>query len=132
MQLHPDPNHQFQLWYDEAVAAKVPMPDALALATSTSDGRPSVRYVLYKGQVRGGFLLVTNFESQKAREMQSNPRAALAFHWAPLERQVRIEGRVEPATSAESDRYWNTRLRESQIGAWASSQSGVIADRAEL
>jgi pyridoxamine 5'-phosphate oxidase len=130
--LGPDPLAIFRAWYAEAVEKKLPAPDALALATATADGKPSVRMVLYKGFEAGRLCLVTNYESRKARELAQNPWAALAFYWPGLDRQVRIEGRVERADAALSDRYFAGRDRESQLGAWASLQSHPVASRAEL
>jgi pyridoxamine 5'-phosphate oxidase len=130
--LGPDPLAIFRAWYAEAVEKKLPAPDALALATATADGKPSVRMVLYKGFEAERLCLVTNYESRKARELAENPWAALAFYWPGLDRQVRLEGRVERAPAALSDRYFAGRDRESQLGAWASLQSHPVASRAEL
>ncbi len=125
----PDPLAQFETWYEEAVRAGVPRPDAMTLATATRDGRPSARLVLYKGIDKGGVLFFTNYDSQKGRELLENPRAALVFYWAALDRQVRLEGPAERLSREESDRYFQTRPRGSQLGAWASRQSAVIPDR---
>jgi pyridoxamine 5'-phosphate oxidase len=131
--LRADPLSVFGAWFREAVERGLPFPDAFSLATATPDGVPSVRVVLYKGMTDDGKVrFVTNFESRKGRELAQNPRGAAAFFWAGLERQVRIEGRVERAPDAESDRYFAARDRESQLGAWASAQSRPIASRAEL
>lgn len=130
--LQSDPIATFVEWHAEAVAVETPFADAMTLATATPDGRPSARMVLYKGVDRGGICFFTNHQSRKAHELECNPRAALVFFWAPLNRQVRIEGRVERLGAAESDAYFRTRARESQIGAWASPQSHPIADRQEL
>lgn len=130
--LGPDPLAIFRAWYAEAAEKKLLAPDALALATATASGRPSVRMVLYKGFEGGRLCLVTNFESRKAQELAKNPWAAIAFYWPGLERQVRMEGRVERAPEALSDRYFAGRDRESQLGAWASSQSRPVTSRAEL
>ncbi|NDC53758.1 MAG: pyridoxamine 5'-phosphate oxidase [Planctomycetia bacterium] len=127
-----DPIRQFAAWYDAAVAAGVPEPEAMTLATATPDGRPSARVVLLRGFDARGFCFFTNYESRKGRDLAANPRAALAFHWAALERQVRIEGRVERTTAAESDAYFQSRPSASRIGAWSSPQSEVIPDRAAL
>jgi pyridoxamine 5'-phosphate oxidase len=127
-----DPVAVFVAWQQEAVTRGAPMPDAFALATSTPDGRPSVRIVLFKGIDRGALRLVTNYRSRKGEELATNPYAALVFHWPLLERQVRMEGRVERAPAAESDAYFATRDRESQLGAWASQQSQPVASRTEL
>jgi pyridoxamine 5'-phosphate oxidase len=131
-ELDPDPVHQFAVWYAEAQAAGVRQPDAAALATSTSDGRPSVRMVLLKATAEGGFVFFTNHESRKAEELVTNPRAALVCHWQPLHRQVRVEGLVERVSAGESAAYFTTRPRGSQLAAWASPQSRSVSDRAEL
>jgi pyridoxamine 5'-phosphate oxidase len=127
-----DPFRQFATWYDAAVAAGVPEPEAMTLSTATPDGRPSARIVLLRGFDARGFCFFTNYESRKGRELESNPHAALTVHWAALERQVRIEGRVERTTAAESDAYFTSRPSASRIGAWSSPQSAVIADRPAL
>lgn len=127
-----DPFKQFQLWFDEAVAAKLPMPEAMSLATVTPDGRPTARMVLLK-QVDGyGFVFFTNYNSAKARQLEINPYAALVFYWAQLDRQVRVDGKVTRTSPEESEAYFRTRPRESQIGAWASPQSEVIPAREAL
>ena len=130
--LDPDPIRAFAAWFAEAVAAGVAQPEAMALATSTSDGRPSVRMVLLKGHDARGFTFFTNRESRKGDELAANPRAALVLHWQPLHRQVRIEGAVEQIDEAESAAYFATRAPGSQIAAWASPQSRPIAGREEL
>ena len=127
-----DPIRQFAAWYDAAVAAGVPEPEAMTLSTVAADGRPSARVVLLRGFDDRGFCFFTNYESRKGRELAANPHAALTFHWADLERQVRIEGRVERTTAAESDAYFTSRPSGSRIGAWSSPQSEVIPDRATL
>ena len=127
-----DPIRQFAAWYDAAVAAAVPEPEAMTLSTATPDGRPSARIVLLRGFDDRGFCFFTNYESRKGRELAENPHAALTFHWAELERQVRIEGRVERTTAAESDAYFKSRPSTSRIGAWSSPQSEVIPDRESL
>jgi pyridoxamine 5'-phosphate oxidase len=127
-----DPIRQFAAWYDAAVAAGVPEPEAMTLSTATPDGHPSARIVLLRGFDARGFCFFTNYTSHKGRELAANPHAALTFHWAELERQVRIEGRVEQTTAAESDTYFRSRPSTSRIGAWSSPQSEVIADRAAL
>jgi pyridoxamine 5'-phosphate oxidase len=119
-------------WHGEAVAAGLPEPDAGALATATPDGRPSVRFVLIKGIDARGVRFFTNHESRKGRELAANPRAAIAILWQPLQRQVRLEGRVERLPDAESDAYYASRARGSRIGAWASPQSREIPDRGWL
>jgi pyridoxamine 5'-phosphate oxidase len=128
----PDPLVVFEAWQRSAVEQRLPAPDAFALATATPDGRPSVRTVLYKGMRNGAVRLVTNYESRKGVELLHNPHAALMFFWPALERQVRMEGTVAPASADESDAYFAGRDRESQLGAWASQQSRPIASRAEL
>ena len=127
-----DPIAQFAAWYDAAVAAGVPEPEAMTLSTATPDGRPSARVVLLRGFDARGVCFFTNYDSRKGRELTANPHAAVTFHWAELERQVRIEGRVERTTAAESDDYFRTRPSTSRIGAWSSPQSEVIEDRAAL
>ena len=127
-----DPIKQFQLWFDDAVAAKIPLAEAMTLATATADGRPSARMVLLKQVDHEGFVFFTNYHSAKAAQLDSNPYAALVFYWNHLDRQVRVEGRVERTSSEESEEYFRTRPRESQIGAWASPQSSVIAGREVL
>lgn len=127
-----DPIKQFQIWLEEAVAAKLPLPEAMTLATVTSDSRPSARMVLLKQVDDDGFVFFTNYQSAKAVELESNPYAALVFYWSPLERQVRVDGKVERTSTEESAQYFQTRPRESQIGAWASPQSSVIAGREVL
>ena len=127
-----DPLRQFAAWYDAAVAAGVPEPEAMTLSTATADGRPSARVVLLRGFDARGFCFFSNYDSRKGRELAANPHAALTFHWPDLERQVRIEGTVERTTAAESDAYFHSRPSTSRIGAWTSPQSAVIADRAAL
>lgn len=127
-----DPIKQFQLWFDEAIAAKLPMPEAMNLATVTPDCRPTSRMVLLK-QVDGyGFVFFTNYDSTKSKQLEINPYAALLFYWPQLERQVRVEGKVTKISREESEAYFKTRPRESQIGAWASPQSDVIPAREVL
>ena len=115
-------------WYGEAVAAGLPEPSAMALATATPDGAPSVRMVLIRGIDDRGVVFYTNRQSRKGRELTDNPRAAIAIHWHQLQRQIRLEGDVEPVSDAESDAYFASRGHGSQIGAWASEQSTVIPD----
>ena len=124
-----DPIKLFQAWFDDAIAAKVPLPEAMNLATATPEGRPSSRMVLLKQVDDDGFVFFTNYHSAKAQQLESNPYAALVFYWPQLDRQVRIEGKVQRTSVAESAEYFRTRPRESQIGAWASPQSNVIAGR---
>jgi pyridoxamine 5'-phosphate oxidase len=127
--LGPDPLAVFESWYGAALASAAPAADAMTLATATRDGRPSARTVLYKGLLDGGVCFVTNYTSRKGRELADNPHAALVFYWPSLNRQVRIEGRAEPTPAEWSERYFAARARMSQIGAWASAQSQVIASR---
>lgn len=127
-----DPIRQFAAWYDAAVAAGIPEPEAMTLSTATPDGRPSARIVLLRGFDARGFCFFTNYTSRKGRELTANPHAALTFHWTDLERQIRIEGRVERTSAAESDEYFRSRPSTSRIGAWSSPQSEVIADRSAL
>ncbi len=128
-ELHSNPLKQIETWYQEAIESGEKHPDAMTLATCTPKGVPSARIVLYKGISKGGIQLFTNFDSRKGREMISNPRAALAFHWKQLDRQMRIEGAIRPMTRQESERYFKSRPRMSQIGAWASRQSEPLASR---
>jgi pyridoxamine 5'-phosphate oxidase len=127
-----DPLTLFQRWLHEAKAQGIQLAEAMTLATSTPDGKPSARLVLLKQADEHGFVFFTNYHSMKARELDSNPQAALVFYWPLLERQVRVEGNVERTSAAESDAYFKTRPRESQIGALASPQSEVITSRAAL
>lgn len=127
-----DPIDQFQQWFDEALNAELDEPNAMTLSTATPDGRPSARIVLLKGLDERGFAFYTNYRSQKGRELTSNPRAALTFLWKPLERQVRVEGAAERMPEEESDAYYKSRPRGSQLGAWASPQSEVVTGRDEL
>jgi len=127
-----DPIKQFQIWFDEAVAAKLPMPEAMTLATATPDGKPSARMVLLKQVDHDGFVFFTNYNSAKAEQLDANPHAALVFYWSQLDRQVRVEGSVVKTPAQESREYFRTRPRESQIGAWASTQSQAISSREVL
>ena len=131
-EVHADPFVQFRRWLDEAVAAGVPLPEAMTLATATADGRPSARMVLLRGCDERGFAFFTNYQSRKGAELAANPRAALVFFWEPFDRQVRIEGRVEKVSAAESDAYFDSRPRDSRLGAWASPQSQVLPGRETL
>jgi pyridoxamine 5'-phosphate oxidase len=130
--LLPDPIALAQRWYGDAQASGIQQADAMTLATATPDGRPSARAVLLKGIDARGFAFFTNYESRKARELDANPYAALVLLWVPLQRQVRMTGRVERLSDEESDAYFATRPRGSQLGAWASAQSRPLPDRAEL
>ena len=125
-----DPFALFDAWYREARTTEINDSNAMALATVSADGQPSVRMVLLKGHGSEGFTFYTNRESRKAGELDAAPRAALLFHWKSLRRQIRIEGPVSRVTDAESDAYFATRSRDSQLGAWASDQSRPLADRA--
>ena len=131
-EIERDPIRQFQLWFDDAIAAKLPMPDAMSLATVTPDGRPTARMVLLKQVDVEGFVFFTNYNSNKAKQLEINPYAALVFYWPQFERQVRVEGKVSKTPLEESSAYFKTRPRESQIGAWASPQSEVISAREVL
>jgi pyridoxamine 5'-phosphate oxidase len=123
---HADPYAQFSAWFEEAKQHNLPEPNAMALATATRDGAPSVRMVLLKEVDDRGFVFYTNYSSRKARELEHNARAALLFFWQPLARQVRVEGSVARVTPGESADYFRTRPRASQIGAWASVQSEPV------
>jgi len=124
-----DPIKQFQLWFKDAIAAGLPLPEAMTLATATPDGKPSARMVLLKQVDHDGFVFFTNYRSAKAEQLDANPYAALVFYWAQLDRQVRVEGSVVRTSAQESCDYFKTRPRESQIGAWASAQSQAIGSR---
>ena len=127
-----DPWQLFEQWFRLAGASGIHEPNAMSLATATPDGRPSLRVVLLKGVDRGGFTFFTNYESRKGRELAVNPHAALLFWWEPIERQVRVEGRVDKLPAADSDEYYQSRPLGSRLGAWASEQSRVLPDRAVL
>lgn len=122
----------FEEWLSEARKAGIHNAEAMTLATATRKGLPSARIVLFKGMLRGGLSFFTNYESRKCQELEANPHAALVFHWDSFERQIRVEGRIERCTKRESDHYFATRARVSQLGAWASRQSEVLTDRADL
>lgn len=130
--LNPNPFAQFDLWMREAIETEVLEPNAMSLATAGADGRPTLRTVLLKGFDERGFVFYTNYESNKAKDIAGNPRVALLFPWLPLERQVSVTGRAEKISAAESLKYFLSRPRESQIGAWASRQSQVITTRSLL
>jgi pyridoxamine 5'-phosphate oxidase len=130
--LDADPLVQFAAWFDHARTVGVHQPEAVALATVDAGGQPSVRLVLLRGADARGFVFFTNYESRKARELTADAKAALDFPWHQISRQVRVEGVVERVSADESDAYFASRPRSSQIGAWASAQSHVLADRAEL
>ncbi|MCS6813813.1 MAG: pyridoxamine 5'-phosphate oxidase [Cyanobacteria bacterium] len=131
-QVHVDPIQQFRQWFDQAVAANLPEPNAMTLATATPDGIPNARIVLLKDLDERGFVFYTNYHSQKGQELAANPRAVLVFLWTELERQVRVGGAVEQVSAEESDAYFQSRPLGSRLGAWASAQSQVIANRAQL
>jgi pyridoxamine 5'-phosphate oxidase len=124
-----DPFQLFADWFEEARKGEPNDPDAMALATATPDGRPSVRMVLLKGHGPEGFTFYTNLDSRKGAELAANARAALLFHWKSLRRQVRVEGPVEPVPDRDADAYFATRSRDSQLGAWASWQSRPLDAR---
>ena len=126
------PLFEARRWYEEAVAASLPEPEAMALATASPDGMPSVRIVLLKGIDDRGLQFFTNYGSRKGRELDANPRAAVTLYWQPLHRAVRAEGAVERLTEEESDAYFASRGRGSQLGAWASKQGTPIPDRSAL
>lgn len=128
----PDPFEQFRRWLDQATATPMHEPYAMALATADAAGRPSVRMVLLRGFDSRGFVFFTHFDSRKGMELGENPRAALGLYWGELERQVRIEGRVERTSDEESDTYFRTRPRGSQLSAWASRQGQVVDNRGVL
>jgi pyridoxamine 5'-phosphate oxidase len=128
----PDPIVQWQRWYDEASSAGVTEPNAMVVATVGESGHPDARYVLVRGADDRGFVFHTNYDSVKSRHLAARPHAAGVFTWLDLHRQVRVRGPVERVSAEESDAYFFSRPRESQLGAWASPQSEVIADRAEL
>ena len=125
-----DPFRQFEKWFQEAEAAKIPEPNAMTLATATREGRPSARTVLLKGLDGRGFVFYSNYESRKGRELEANPQVTLVFPWVAIERQVLIEGTATKVAREESEAYFHSRPRASQLGAWVAQQSAVIAGRA--
>jgi pyridoxamine 5'-phosphate oxidase len=125
-----DPISLFDHWFAEAKAAEPNDHEAMALATATPDGSPSVRMVLLKGHGTRGFTFYTNLDSRKGDELATNPTASLLFHWKSLRRQARVEGKVEPVSDGEADEYFASRGRDSKLGAWASDQSRPLTDRA--
>ena len=127
-----DPVERFQEWFREAEQAGVEVPEAMTLATAAPDGAPSARMVLLKGADEEGFVFYSGYVSRKAGELEANPRAALVFYWRPLGKQIRVEGRVERVSAAESEAYFATRPRGSQLAAWASQQSRSLPSREEL
>ena len=130
--LAKDPFRQLEKWFQEALAAKVPEPNATVLSTAARDGTPSGRIVLLKGIDGRGFVFFTSYESRKGRELEANPRASLVFPWITQERQVIVEGAVAKVTREESEAYFHSRPVASQLGAWASQQSAIIPGRAGL
>ena len=127
-----NPFEQFKIWFDQALAAKLPEPNAMTIATATLDGKPSARMVLLKDYDERGFVFYTNYNSHKGKQLEENPWGAIVFWWAELERQVRVEGRVEKVSDAESQEYFHSRPIGSQLGAWVSEQSQVIESREVL
>jgi pyridoxamine 5'-phosphate oxidase len=127
-----DPIKQFRRWFDDAIASGSRLPESMTLATATATGKPSARVVLLKQVDEAGFVFYTNYRSAKAKELNDNPQAALVFYWIGLDRQIRVEGRVARVSASESDEYFKTRPRESQLGALASPQSEVIEGREVL
>lgn len=127
-----DPLARFRLWFRQAHRARIPIPEAMALATASPNGAPSVRFVLLKMADERGFTFFTDTRSPKGRDLARNPRAALVFYWDPIGKQVRVSGRVEPVSPAEADAYWRTRPRESRLAATASRQSAPLATHAAL
>jgi pyridoxamine 5'-phosphate oxidase len=131
-QAERDALRQFERWFEEALAAKLPLPNAMTLATVTSSGAPSARIVLLKGVDEHGFQFYTNYRSRKGRELEARAAACLVFAWAELERQVRVDGRVERVAAAESDAYYASRPLGARLSAWASPQSELVQDRSVL
>ena len=131
-EMNPDPVAQFESWFEQARSANLLEPNAMTLATSTGKGDPSARIVLLKGLSAEGFVFYTNYESQKGRELEENPRAALLFYWGSLERQVRITGTVKRVAREESEVYFQSRPKGHRLGAWVSRQSSVVAGREVL
>ena len=131
-QADADPLRQFERWFEDALRAKLPLPNAMTLATVTAAGAPSARIVLLKGVEQGGFVFYTNYLSRKGRELDRSARACLLLLWSDLERQVRIDGVVQKVTSAESDAYYATRPLGARLSAWASSQSEKVDSRGVL
>lgn len=125
----PDPLHQFDIWFREAVEAALPLPNAMTLATVTPEGTPDARIVLLKGLEYGAFSFYTNYRSRKGRELEARPAACLVFQWSELERQVRVEGVAEKVSAAESDAYFASRPLGARLSAWASAQSESVPSR---
>jgi pyridoxamine 5'-phosphate oxidase len=130
--LAPDPFTMFSVWFDDARSAGVLEPNAMVLSTVSTDGQPSARTVLLKGLTEHGFVFFTNYESRKAAELGANPHCCLMFGWYQVQRQIRIEGVASRVPRAETEAYFATRPRDSQLGAWASRQSAVVGSRADL
>ncbi len=130
--VNPDPFKQFEEWFEDAVKAEISDPHAMIIATVSQNGKPSARVVLLRGFERNGLVFYTNYQSHKGTDVVGNPNVAAVFYWNQLDRQVRIEGTVEKVSPEESDNYFHSRPRESQIAAWASNQSEVIHSRSEL
>lgn len=128
----PEPIDQFRKWFEDVLNANLYEPNAMTLATATPDGKPSARVVLLKGYDERGFVFYTNYEGRKAKELEANPNCTLAFYWGELERQVRVEGRACQVPGEESDAYFSSRPRGSQLGAWASQQSRPVESRTRL
>jgi len=129
---HPDPLLQFERWFKDALAAQLPLANAMTVATVSAEGAPDARVILLKGVENGGFVFYTNYQSRKGRQLAARPEACLVFFWTQLERQVRIEGKVEKVTAAESEKYFVTRPAGARLSACASTQSEVVAGRAYL
>src|SRR3954471_5424596 len=127
-----DPFRQFELWFEDALRAKLPLPNAMTLATVTAQGAPSARIVLLKGVEDGGFVFYTNYRSRKGRELEARPAACLVFQWSDLERQVRVDGSVQRVSAAASDAYYASRPLGARLSAWAAAQSETVADRSIL
>lgn len=127
--VNKNPFKQFEKWFDEVLKSGFLEPNAMTVATASKDGKPSARILLLKGFDESGFMFYTNYKSRKGRDLEENPYASLLFFWDKLERQVRIEGKVQKLTKEESEAYFNTRPYKSRVGAWASPQSSVIEDR---
>jgi pyridoxamine 5'-phosphate oxidase len=130
--VHPSPFYQFKKWMQDTINSNLPEANAMTLATASKDCRPTARIVLLRSFNESGFSFFTNYHSRKGQELISNPQAALNFFWSEIERQVRIEGTIKKLSEKESDEYFKTRPRESQLGAWASEQSKTLQDREEL
>lgn len=129
---HPDPLLQFERWFKDALAAQLPLANAMTVATVSAAGAPDARVILLKGVENGGFVFYTNYQSRKGRQLASRPEACLVFFWTQLERQVRVEGKVEKVTAAESDKYFSGRPAGARLSASASAQSEVVSDRSHL